>query len=137
MARRLCRNEIEFSDRSTSVAGDNRHDALNITATWLDDAPRENAARPCHVSDPSLRAHISRTGIGPRRHFITLLTNLISNKKALSRGHTNQIAHGFTYLQFPIQVCSSSMLPDLVFPTLLSFAAKNEHFPPVTLNFGL
>jgi len=36
-----------------------------------------------------------------------------------------------TYLQFPIQVCFSSKLPDLVFQVSL-LQLKKEHIPPVT-----
>jgi len=41
---------------------------------------------------------------------------------------------GFTYLQFPVQVCFPSAVPELVFPVLL-LAKKGTCVYPVTSNY--
>ena len=51
-------------------------------------------------------------------------------REALTRGRTDRFAAGVTYLRFPIQVCFSSTLPDLVYPVPPShFQPKKRHFP--------
>jgi len=60
--------------------------------------------------------------------------NKQTTSKALTRGRTDQFAAGVTYLRYPIQVCFSATLQELVFPRPLSLSAVKEHFPHVAVN---
>ena len=50
-----------------------------------------------------------------------------TNYRSVTRGRTDHFAASVTYLQFPIQVCISATLPELVFPVSLSVTAKTSY----------
>ena len=67
-------------------------------------------------------------------HFAanTFTHNKQTTRKAVTRSRTDYFAAGVTYLPYPIQVCFSATLPELVFPRPLSFSSKGT-FPHVAL----